>query len=235
MANLTIEVWDATGNKKQLVELPADAPVNRVIAVLVEKMNLPRYSPDGQLMSYKFHHKASGRQLLDDQTLASADIHSGDVLRLQPEITAGAADDATAPPDGNPWQAPEAPNEMKDCPFCGERIMAVARKCRYCEEYLDPFLRDEATKPGAVERMVLPVGRPPSAIAAGYLGLLSLIPIFCIPAIIVSLRALWVLKRNPELHGRGRAWFGLIMGTIVTLFFAVVFIGIMIQSASKGR
>jgi uncharacterized ubiquitin-like protein YukD len=92
MNKLTIEVWDATGNKKQLVELPSDAPVNRVIAVLVEKMNLPRYSPDGQLMSYKFHHKASGRQLLDDQTLASADIHSGDVLRLQPEITAGRGD-----------------------------------------------------------------------------------------------------------------------------------------------
>src|SRR4029077_7297594 len=90
MTNFTIEVWDATGKKKQLVELPSDGPVNRVIAVLVEKMNLPRYSPDGQLMSYKFHHKASGRQLLDDQTLASADIHNGDVLRLQPEITAGA-------------------------------------------------------------------------------------------------------------------------------------------------
>jgi hypothetical protein len=89
MSHITIEVWDATGNKKQLVELPADAPVNRVIAVLVEKMNLPRHSPDGQLMSYKFHHKASGRQLLDDQTLASADVHQGDILRLQPEITAG--------------------------------------------------------------------------------------------------------------------------------------------------
>ena len=72
MNNITIEVWDATGNKKQLVELPADAPVNRVIAVLVEKMNLPRYSPDNQLMSYKFQHRASGRQLLDDETLASA-------------------------------------------------------------------------------------------------------------------------------------------------------------------
>src|SRR5947208_15820614 len=89
MQTRTIEVWDATGNKKQLVELPSDAPVNRVIAVLVEKMNLPRYSPDGQLMSYKFHHKASGRQLLDDQTLASADSHRGDVLRLQPANTAG--------------------------------------------------------------------------------------------------------------------------------------------------
>src|SRR5271167_5164438 len=89
MNNLTIEVWDATGNKKQLVELPGDAPVNRVIAVLVDRMSLPRYSPDGQLMSYKFHHKASGRQLLDDQTLLMAEVRNGDVLRLQPEITAG--------------------------------------------------------------------------------------------------------------------------------------------------
>lgn len=89
MDNITIEVWDATGNKKQLVETPADAPVNRLIAVLVEKMNLPRHSPDGQLMSYKLHHKASGRQLLDEQTLLSAEVRSGDVLRLQPEITAG--------------------------------------------------------------------------------------------------------------------------------------------------
>src|SRR5271166_5614870 len=105
MSLITIEVWDATGNKKQRVELPADAAVNRVIAVLVERMNLPRHSPDGQLMSYKFHHKASGRQLLDDQSLASADIHSGDVLRLQPEITAGATDQVAGEPGDNPWQA----------------------------------------------------------------------------------------------------------------------------------
>jgi hypothetical protein len=89
MKTITIEVWDATGNKKQLVELPADAPVNRALAVLVEKMSLPRQSPDGQLMSYKFHHKASGRQLLDTQTLREAGVQNGDVLRLQPEITAG--------------------------------------------------------------------------------------------------------------------------------------------------
>ncbi len=89
MSNIAIEVWDATGNKKQTVELPSDAAVNRVIAVLVEKMNLPQHSPDGQMMSYKFQHKASGRQLLDDETLASAGVRGGDVLRLQPEITAG--------------------------------------------------------------------------------------------------------------------------------------------------
>ncbi len=89
MNEIKIEVWDATGNKRQLVEVPADAEANRLIAVLIERMNLPRNSPDGQLMSYKFHHKGSGRQLLDTETLSSANVQDGDILRLQPEITAG--------------------------------------------------------------------------------------------------------------------------------------------------
>ena len=91
MGLISIEVWDATGNKRQAVELPDDAPVNRIVAVLIERMNLPRYSPDGQLMSYKFHHKATGRQLLDGQSLAEAGVRAGDIVRLQAEITAGAA------------------------------------------------------------------------------------------------------------------------------------------------
>lgn len=94
MSEIKIEVWDATGNKRQLVEVPADAEVNRLIAVLIERMNLPRSSPDGQLMSYKFHHRASGRQLLDTETLTAASVKDGDILRLQPEITAGASSDS---------------------------------------------------------------------------------------------------------------------------------------------
>jgi hypothetical protein len=89
MDDITIEVWDTTGNKKQLVEVPATAAVNRVVAVLVDRMGLPRHSPDNQLMSYKLHHRATGRQLLDSETLASAEVQNGDILRLQPEITAG--------------------------------------------------------------------------------------------------------------------------------------------------
>ncbi len=89
MSDIQIEVWDATGNKRQTVEVPQDAPVNRLIAVLINKMNLPLHSPDGQLMSYKFHHRASGRQLLDSETLENAGVRDQDVLRLQPEITAG--------------------------------------------------------------------------------------------------------------------------------------------------
>src|SRR5690349_15996794 len=89
MAMLNVQVWDATGNKRQQVDMPDDAPVNRILAVLLEKMNFPQYAPDGQILSYKFHHRASGKQLLDEQCLADVGVKEGDILRLQPEITAG--------------------------------------------------------------------------------------------------------------------------------------------------
>jgi hypothetical protein len=54
-------------------------------------MELPINSPDGQIMSYKLHHKRTGRQLLETETLAMAGVQPDDDLRLQPEITAGAA------------------------------------------------------------------------------------------------------------------------------------------------
>ena len=89
MASINVWVWDATGNKRQEVELPDNAPVNRIISVLLERMNLPQNGPDGQPLVYKFHHKASGTQLQDTQCLADVGVKDGDVIRLQPEITAG--------------------------------------------------------------------------------------------------------------------------------------------------
>jgi uncharacterized ubiquitin-like protein YukD len=89
MGKVTVTVMDTTGTKEQKASLPDDAPVRRIIAKLIQMMNLPATGPDGQPMSYKFHHKASGKQLSDDQTLADGGVQDGDVLRLQPEITAG--------------------------------------------------------------------------------------------------------------------------------------------------
>ena len=80
----------ATGNKEQKVGLPDDVKIGIIMVKLVEKIKLPSTGPDGNPISYKFIHKVSGRQLLETQTLADAHIKDGDVLRLQPEITAGA-------------------------------------------------------------------------------------------------------------------------------------------------
>ncbi|HLK68044.1 MAG TPA: EsaB/YukD family protein [Bryobacteraceae bacterium] len=90
MATINVTVYDSTENKRVPVELPDDAPINKIILVLVEKLRLPRNGPDGAPLSYKFHHKNSGRQLQDSQSLSESAVHEGDILRLQPEITAGA-------------------------------------------------------------------------------------------------------------------------------------------------
>ena len=90
MAMISISIWDITSSRSQSAELPDDVEAARLLVLLVERMNLPLNSPDGQIMSYKLHHKQSGKQLLDNQTLADAGVLGGHDLRLQPEITAGA-------------------------------------------------------------------------------------------------------------------------------------------------
>jgi len=89
MATIEVTVFDSTENKRVPVELPDDAPVNKLVSILVERLSLPTSGPDGAPLSYKFHHKNSGRQLQDEASLADSGVNDGDILRLQPEITAG--------------------------------------------------------------------------------------------------------------------------------------------------
>jgi hypothetical protein len=89
MGMIKVKILDVTGSRSCEVEAPDDVPLERLLVLLVERMNLPLNSPDGQLMSYKLHHRNTGTQLLESQTLADARVMDGDELRLQPEITAG--------------------------------------------------------------------------------------------------------------------------------------------------
>ncbi len=86
---MDVTVVDATGNRTEEASVPGDAAVGRILARLVEVMELPTTGPDGQPLSYKFHHKQSGRQLDDNESLEAGGVSDGDVLRLVPEITAG--------------------------------------------------------------------------------------------------------------------------------------------------
>lgn len=89
MANVKVIITDATGIRSQDATVPDDAQVIRLIARLIELMDLPVVGPDGQPLSYKFHHRASGRQLRDSETLSEAGVADGDTIRLVAEITAG--------------------------------------------------------------------------------------------------------------------------------------------------
>ncbi len=89
MSTLRLKITDISGSRSREVEAPDDIAIERILALLVERMDLPINSPDGQLMSYKLHHLRSSQQLIEKQTFAAADVRDGDELRLQPEITAG--------------------------------------------------------------------------------------------------------------------------------------------------
>lgn len=106
MGKVNVIIIDATGNKEQRVGLPDDIKCGIIMVKLIEKIKLPSVGPDGNPISYKFIHKVSGRQLLEAQTLSEAGVRDGDVLRLQPEITAG----AFCPKCGS--------NVLPGCPFC---------------------------------------------------------------------------------------------------------------------
>ena len=79
-------------------------------------------------------------------------------------------------------------------------------------------------------RWLLPVGRSGWAIAAGYLGLFSVIPIFAPIALIISIVAIRDIKKNPQRHGMGRAIFGLVMGILGSLGLCM-----MVVALASGR
>ena len=89
MEMMDVTVIDATGNKSQTVSLPVNIAAGRIAGKLVQKLELPAIGPDGQPLSYKLHHKQSGRQINDNETLVDAGVGQNDVLRLVAEITAG--------------------------------------------------------------------------------------------------------------------------------------------------
>ena len=65
--------------------------------------------------------------------------------------------------------------------------------------------------------LLLPVNTSGLAIAAGYMGLIS---VLCIPApiaLLLGILALAQLSKKPKLRGKGRAIFAIIMGGLCTL------------------
>jgi hypothetical protein len=81
-----------------------------------------------------------------------------------------------------------------------------------------PYQTDHQQQPkyDPVLGAMIPIGRSGWAIAAGYLGIFSVLLIFAPFAILTGILALRDIAANPEKHGKGRALFGIIMGTLGT-------------------
>jgi len=82
-------------------------------------------------------------------------------------------------------------------------------------------------------RWIVPVDRSRTAVIAGWLGLLSIFPysgtILAPFAIWYGILALRDLKKNPDKRGKGRAWFGIVMGCINTMSLIAMIVAIVIK------
>ena len=110
------------------------------------------------------------------------------------------------------------------CPHCGAQL-AMTRPAQptHTTSQVYPALR-----------YVMPIDTSLLCVAAGYLGLFSII-IFPAPiSVIVSVLALRDIKRRPHLAGKGRAIFGLAMGSLFSIPILLL-LATFVYSALTGR
>ncbi len=88
MASIEVKITVPTGGTSE-VELPDDVPISDIIPELVTALSLPTVANDGQPVSYKIHNKDLGRELSDNETLASAGLGGGSSFAITQSIIAG--------------------------------------------------------------------------------------------------------------------------------------------------
>lgn len=113
---MDIVVIDATGSRTEEASVPSNVPAGRILAKLVELLELPGVGPDGSVLHYEFHHERTGREIDPTQSLGEAGVEDGDVLRFVVQMAA-----RTPPP------VFRAPIRSEPQPQLGDRTDAVRR------------------------------------------------------------------------------------------------------------
>lgn len=88
MADMNVTLVLPSGGTRS-AEVPDDVPVKELVPELATTLELPTVGPDGRPVSYRLDSKALGRELQDDETLASAEVPEDDRLMITADITAG--------------------------------------------------------------------------------------------------------------------------------------------------
>ncbi len=87
-AELSVTIVLPSGGSRT-ADVPRDVPVRELIPELTTSLGLPTTGPDGRPTSYRLDSKALGRELREEETLASAGVHEGDRLIVTADVTAG--------------------------------------------------------------------------------------------------------------------------------------------------
>ena len=75
-------------------------------------------------------------------------------------------------------------------------------------------------------QLLIPTGLSSNAVTAGYLGLFSFMIVTAPVAILCGILGLREIRTHRELRGRGRAWFGIVMGSAALVVFVLMLAGV---------
>jgi hypothetical protein len=87
-AELSVTIVLPSGGSRT-ADVPREVPVRELIPELTTSLGLPTTGPDGRPTSYRLDSKALGRELREEETLASAGVPVGDRLMVTADVTAG--------------------------------------------------------------------------------------------------------------------------------------------------
>ena len=146
---------------------------------------------------------------------------------------------------------------MTSCPYCLQEIQVGTVQCPHCgaatnqqpgfgegqpqgnpyageNAYQSPQHQSQPPKPGGgadpLLKMIVPVGRSGLSILAGYLGLFSLICGLLAPfAVIFGIWAVIDLRKRPGVSGMGRAIFGIVAGTLLSIVYLFVILASLVM------
>ena len=89
MPDLSVTIVLPSGGART-ADVPDDVTVKELMPEFMSLLELPVTGPDGRAMSYRLDSKALGRELKEEETLATAGVPQNDRLMLTADITAGA-------------------------------------------------------------------------------------------------------------------------------------------------
>lgn len=112
------------------------------------------------------------------------------------------------------------------CPGCGAANSDGTVVCAECGGVMPRPAPPSGMDPRSM-RGILPVNTSPWAMAAGYLGLFSLLVVFAPFAVVCGVMGLRQIRRNPGMFGSVRSWFGIVMGVAVMGVLAAALISAM--------
>lgn len=113
------------------------------------------------------------------------------------------------------------------CTNCGAQVSDKATFCVKCGAKIpQTTIKTSSEAEDAALRLIVPVGRSVWAIASGYLGLLSFLPLIGLVigmlAVFCGILAIVDINKHPEKHGLVRAWFGIVMGGLMAILNMVM-------------